>query len=121
MIDKKELQKLITRYDEKAERAFRNYQETGMGRYDTERRNAEDMADALRAAYHAAEEHQTLISIKGQVVWWAGDAEGLLRREKLPAAVESFLRDVVAYAAAVCHYAPRDQGRTDEQAGEEEL
>ena len=36
MIDKKDLEKLIERYDKKAETAFRNYQETGMGRYDTE-------------------------------------------------------------------------------------
>lgn len=113
MIDKKMLEKMIARQDEKAERAFRNYQETGTGRYDTERRNAEDMAEALRAAYNAAEEHAALVSVKGQITWWAGKAEALLRHEKLPADVESFARDVVAYAEAVCHYKPREIVRED--------
>lgn len=104
MIDKKDLEKLIERYDKKAETAFRNYQETGMGRYDTECRNAEDMAEALRAAYNAAAEHETLISLRAQIILWASQADGLLRRKDLPAAVESMLLDIVAYAEVMCHY-----------------
>lgn len=118
MIDKKDLEKLIERYDKKAETAYRNYQETGMGRYDTERRNAEDLADAMRAAYNAADEHQALVSLRSQVVWWAGEADGLLLREDLPWAVESMLRDIVAYAEAVCHYAKREKERENEQTDE---
>ena len=106
MIDKKDLEKLIERYDKKAETAFRNYQET-------ERRNAENMAEAMRAAYNAAEEHANLISIRAQVLWWAGQADGLLRQKDLPAEVESLLLDIVAYAEVVCHYKKRETARKD--------
>lgn len=113
MIDKQELEKLIERYDRKAETAFRNYQETGMGRYDTERRNAENMAEDMRAAYNAADEHTELILLRTQALWWAGQADGLLRQKDLPAAVESLLRDIVAYAELVCHYKKRETARED--------
>lgn len=108
MIDKKMLEKMIAKQDAKAEKAFQNYQETGMGRYDTERRNAEDMAEALRVAYNAKEDHDKMVSLNAQIIWWAGEAEAAQRHEKLPPSVESLLRDIVAYAEAVCHYKPQN-------------
>lgn len=112
MIDKKDLEKLIERYDKKAETAFRNYQETGMGRYDTECRNAEDMAEALRAAYNAAAEHETLISLRAQIILWASQADDLVR-QLFPPAVESMLLDIVAYAEVMCHYKKRETVKED--------
>ena len=47
-MDKKKLMELAERYQRKADAAFQNYQETGITRYDTARRNNEDMAEALR-------------------------------------------------------------------------
>lgn len=46
-MDKKKLMELAERYQHKADTAFQNYQETGITRYDTARRNNEDMAEAL--------------------------------------------------------------------------
>ena len=46
-MDKKKLMELAERYQCKADTAFQNYQETGITRYDTARRNNEDMAEAL--------------------------------------------------------------------------
>ena len=59
-MDKKKLMELAERYQCKADTAFQNYQETGITRYDTARRNNEDMAEALRGvlsqlAWRAAE------------------------------------------------------------------
>ena len=48
-MDKKKLMELAERYQCKADTAFQNYQETGITRYDTARRNNEDMAEALKA------------------------------------------------------------------------
>ena len=45
-MDKKKLMELAERYQRKADTAFQNYQETGITRYDTARRNNEDMAEA---------------------------------------------------------------------------
>lgn len=45
-MDRSELEKLAERYQQKADRAFENYQDTGLRRYDTERNNMEDLADA---------------------------------------------------------------------------
>ena len=56
-MDRSELEKLAERYQQKADRAFENYQDTGLRRYDTERNNMEDLADALRMAANAAGEN----------------------------------------------------------------
>ena len=54
-LTKAELQRLAEKQEAKAERTFQLYQETGIARYDRERRNAEDLADALFAAADAIE------------------------------------------------------------------
>lgn len=61
---REELEKLASKYQEKADKAFTNYQETGMTRYDRERRNAEDLAEALRMAARAAEDAHRLVDLK---------------------------------------------------------
>lgn len=60
-MDKKTLETLAERYQKRADRAFENYQETGIKRYDTERNNMEDLADALRMAANAADEHNAYV------------------------------------------------------------
>ena len=77
-LSKAELGTLAARYQEKADRAYQNYQETGISRYDRERRNAEDLAEALRAAANASEEHSALSSLRAEFVWIAGKADAAL-------------------------------------------
>ena len=107
MIDRKRLEQLIDNYDAKAERNFRNYQETGVTRYEREQHNAEDIAEALRAALNAAEEHETLQALKVQVLDWASTAENRLETPQ-DKAVESLLRDIVSFAAMALHYRRRE-------------
>ena len=64
-MDKKKLMELAERYQCKADTAFQNYQETGITRYDTARRNNEDMAEALRMAASAKEDHDRMIHLRG--------------------------------------------------------
>lgn len=64
-MDGNELEKLAERYQQRADRAFENYQETGIKRYDTERNNMEDLADALRMAANAADEHAAYVGMRG--------------------------------------------------------
>ena len=67
-MDKKTLETPAERYQKRADRAFENYQETGIKRYDTERNNMEDLADALRMAANAADEHNAYVGMRGSFV-----------------------------------------------------
>ena len=61
---KEELRALIEFYEAKAEKAYRNYQDSGIQRYERERHKAEDLADALRMAENASDDHNHLINLK---------------------------------------------------------
>lgn len=64
MLSKAELEALAERYEAKAGRAYMNYQETGISRYDRERRNAEDLASAMRMAASASDDYSRLVSLQ---------------------------------------------------------
>lgn len=100
---KAELYALAEKYDAKAEKAFRNYQETGISRYGREYRNYEDLAMALRMAASANDDHTQLISIRCDVAILGAKAEDLLAGDLSYAyrdgRVRSLLNDVAAIAA----------------------
>lgn len=102
MLTNKELEAMIERYDAKAETAYRNYQETGMSRYDRERTRNEDLADALRMALNAADDHSAAVDLRCNLVDLGHRAQVVLRDcdAMLPDAVEKLLRDVAASATA---------------------
>ena len=66
-MDKEKLYKLAERYQNKADTAYNAYQETGITRYDTARRNNEDLAEAIRAAAAASDEHNELVHLRGNM------------------------------------------------------
>lgn len=105
---KQEIEKLVDRYDAKAEKAFRTYQETGIQRYEREQHNAEDLADALRIAMNAQEDHDKLINLRAQLVWWASEAEQLLKGPR-EAPVESLLRDLIAFAGVTAGFKKQEE------------
>ena len=82
-----QLLKLAQRYDDKANKAYYNYQETGMPRYDRERANAED--------------HNKLIALKAEVVDLAYRAETILPDNQRTL---SILNDIVSLAEIFCGY-----------------
>ena len=116
-LSKAELGKLAARYQEKADRAYQNYQETGISRYDRERRNAEDLAEALRAAANASEEHSALSSLRAEFVWIAGKADAALAENAPREILADILENVVSYAATTCNYARRERTPTSGQEG----
>ena len=63
-VDEKELEKLIDQYQKRADTAEQAYQETGMQRYYTTHWTNQNLADALRIALSAKEEHETLHDMK---------------------------------------------------------
>lgn len=64
VLPKKELEKLAAKYQAKADEAEATYQETGMSRYYTIKTRNEDLADSLRMAAAASDEHQELMSLR---------------------------------------------------------
>ena len=64
---KVELITLAERWQAKADRAMDRYQEDGLARHNREREQAQDLADALRVAANAADDHSELISLRGAV------------------------------------------------------
>ena len=102
-MDQKRIGKLCDQYRKKADRNFRNYQETGEPRYERESRTAEEIADALSVALDHAEEHDKYICLKIAVADLARKAEDLLHdgdRSKYA----DHLQQLVNVAASLCSY-----------------
>ena len=100
-----DLERMADRFQAKADKAYRNYQETGTARYDREYRNYEDLAMALRMAASANDDHAQLISIRSDVAALGARAQDLLAGELLNVAycdarVKALLVDVAAVASA---------------------
>lgn len=84
----------------KADTAFQNYQETGITRYDTARRNNEDMAEALRMAASAKEDHDRMIHLRGvlsQLAWRAAEANRASEEER-PRKMQAVLGELLSAA-----------------------
>lgn len=67
-----ELDKLIADYERKSEEAYRNYQDTGNGRYWNTHRKYEDLADTLKVARDHKEATQKSRSAISDIKQWAG-------------------------------------------------
>lgn len=86
---------MAEKYQSKADRAYQTYQETGITRYDRERRNAEELADALRMAASAADEHTQLIGLRAELYSLAVRAQ---RVDDDPVKLEALRQSLLAVA-----------------------
>lgn len=94
VLNSKELDKLIDKYQFEADRNFRNYQETGMTRYDTASRKAEDLADTLRVVKTAADDHNKVLHYRSQLSLLASQAQ----RISDPGEAGHILKSLIALA-----------------------
>ena len=65
---KVEIVALAERWQAKADRAMARYQESGLARHNREREQAEDLANALRIAANAADDHSELIGLRCSLI-----------------------------------------------------
>jgi len=105
-MDVKRIEKLMKKYEDKAEMCYRNYQDSGCARYDRERRNAEDLAEALRNALSAHSDHSQLISIRADLADLASKAEAAVHAHDIEKAT-AVLNSIVAVASTYNVYAGR--------------
>ena len=94
MMSKAELEALAKKYAAKADKAYQNYQETGISRYSREYQNAEDLFFAFQAAANAAEEHAALLGMQTAMHNLAGRAQKADTEEK----ARELLKELVSYA-----------------------
>ena len=90
---KVEIAVLAEHWQDKAYRAMDRYQEYGLARHNREREQAQDLADALRVAANAADDHSELISLRGAVYCLAVKAHAAL--DALPATDRASDRDIL--------------------------
>lgn len=95
---REELEALAVKYQGKADRAYRNYQETGIGRYDREYRNSEDLADALRMAARAADDAHKLVDLRVTLSTLGSEAARIRRNAWSADEVNAFLNKVISAA-----------------------
>lgn len=103
-MNKEELMKLADGFQKKADAAFENYQETGMGRYGSSYRRNEELADALRMAAEAADEHHAYVSMKAQMSNFVREAKMVSTaeaEEKRGELMEALVRDLAAYGRLI--------------------
>lgn len=101
---REELEKLADGFQKKADTAFQNYQETGMSRYASTARRNEDLADAMRMAAGAADEHHAYISMKSMMANFACRAKMITSSEtdeKREELTQALVRDIVSYGRLV--------------------
>lgn len=101
-----ELLRMAERYDARAAKAYYNYQASGMPRYDREMRNAEDLAEALRMAASASDDHMKLINLQTEVRDLAYRAETTMPDNQRTLAI---LNDIVFMAEIFCGYRRSDK------------
>lgn len=99
-MNQKELEALAEKYQKKADTAYQNYQETGTTRYDRERRINEELAEALRMAANAADDHAKLIHMRATVTDLAAEAEhiGNMPEDRKATALEALRKNLLAAA-----------------------
>lgn len=98
-MDKKQLMQMADKYQAKADKAEQAYQETGISRYDNERRKSEDLAEALRNAANAADDRNKLIAMRSEVAALAASASRAMDNcERCEEALERVAKEVVAVA-----------------------
>lgn len=96
---KKELEKLADSFQTKADTAYQNYQETGISRYSSTARRHEKMADAIRMAAEAADEHYAYISLKLEMSNLASRAKRVKAssdEKERTELVDALVRDMIA-------------------------
>ena len=98
---KADLERMADRYQAKADKAYQNYQETGMARYDREQRNYDDLAMALRVAASASDDHAQLISMRCDVAIIGAKAQDLLSGPLYEAYQDGRIRDLLTDMVAI--------------------
>ncbi len=104
ILDKKTLEEMAEKHQARADKAYSNYQATGIQRYDRDYRINEDLADALRMAAAAEEDHSKLAVLKSELVGLAYRADELAYKGELTGNGKAFAESLIGLASAIGGY-----------------
>lgn len=99
-VDKGAIEKLASKYQEKADKDFSSYQDSGIKRYLYSYHRNEDLAVALRIAAGVADEHQAYMALKIRMSEFTQRAQ---RIESTPInfekedMIKSLIEDIIQY------------------------
>lgn len=99
-MDKEAIEKLASKYQEKADKDFSSYQDSGIKGYLYSYHKNEDLAVALRIAAGAADEHQAYMTIKirmSEFVQRAQRANNTQVDFEKEAITKSLIQDLIQY------------------------
>ena len=108
-LSKKELEGLADRHQQKADKAFMVYQETGTQRYYREYEKNSDYAEAFLAAADAAEDRVKLGYMKADLGTLAANADEVLGNGADIDELKAFVERVVSVAVSYGVYARRER------------
>lgn len=94
---KQQLEQLADKFQQKADAAYNNLQETGMSRYDREYQKNMELADAVRMAANAKENTEQMYHFKYVISTCAEAARGALLNHDSEA-LEKAARELVSWA-----------------------
>ena len=97
---KNELEALADKHQKKSDEAYLNYQETGITRYERERRKNEEFADAFRMAAAASDEHAALIHLRGSLASLVSEAKRIefVPEDQKQKALEALRKNLISCA-----------------------
>lgn len=95
-----ELNKLIESYEKKSEEAYRNYQDTGHGRYWNTHRTYEDLADTLKVARDYKKAYNESRSAISNIKQWAGTVSDMpyYTDERKEQETKKILNEIINFA-----------------------
>lgn len=95
------LDALIAEHEKKAVTAYRNYQDSGNGRYWSTYKRHEDIADTLKVARDGKEKTQLCAKLQANVVEWAGVISKMpyMADDRREEETKRILSEIIALAA----------------------
>lgn len=99
-MDKNRMLALRDKYENQAQKNYQTFQETGTTRYDTARRNAEEMVDVLSIAISAVDDHNSLTHLRTNLSRIASDAARIqyIPEECRTVVMQKVLNDLMSIA-----------------------
>ena len=102
---KTELMDKAAHYTDLAEKAYKNYQMTGLSRYSRDQRNYEDLADVYRTAAASSDDHNAMLSLRSEVLRFAGRFDKVINGESIDLLdLLQVAKELISYAVITCSY-----------------
>lgn len=102
-----EIMEVMDKYTKKADKLFNEFQQTGITRYYSQYRAADEIAEVCRLAAAARDDHYALASLRVNLCNLADMAERVIASRWNPEEARKVLKTVITSACLECNYTRR--------------